>query len=76
MCIRDSCTLRLFSEKTMNITVEILDVTGYRMGLTWDFEIEKEMALPIDASILPAGIYYAHIITEIGDDVVVKWIKE
>ncbi|MBK6997684.1 MAG: choice-of-anchor B family protein [Lewinellaceae bacterium] len=72
----DRCTLHLFSEKTMNITVEILDVTGYRMGLAWDFEIEKEMTLPIDASILPAGIYYAHIITEIGDDVVVKWIKE
>ncbi|MFN0174930.1 MAG: choice-of-anchor B family protein [Saprospiraceae bacterium] len=72
----DRCTLHLFSEKPMDVTVEILDVTGYRMGLSWDFEIEHEMALPIDASILPAGIYYAHIITEIGDDVVVKWIKE
>jgi len=70
------CTLHLFSEKPMSVTVEILDVTGYRMGISWDFEIEKEMALAIDASILPAGIYYAHIITEIGDDQVVRWIKE
>ncbi len=72
----DRCTLHLYSEIPMNVTVEILDVTGYNMGLTREFEIEQEMALPIDASILPAGIYFAHIITEIGDDVVVKWIKE
>ncbi|MBC7776073.1 MAG: choice-of-anchor B family protein [Phycisphaerae bacterium] len=70
------CTLHLFSEKPMNVTVEILDVTGYRMGISWDFEIEKEIALPIDASILPAGVYYAHIITEIGDDEVVRWVKK
>ena len=69
-------TLHLFSDKPMSVTVEILDVTGYRMGISWNLEIEKERTLPIDASMLPAGIYYAHIITEIGDDEVVRWIKE
>ncbi|MBC7775515.1 MAG: hypothetical protein H7246_08750, partial [Phycisphaerae bacterium] len=70
------CTLHLFSEKSMKLRVEILDATGYNMGIFWDFEIEKEIALPIDASILPAGVYYAHIRTEIGDDEVVRWVKE
>ncbi len=72
----DRCTLHLFSEKPMKVTVEIVDATGYKMGISWDFEIEKELALPINASILPAGVYYAHIITEIGNDEVVRWVKE
>ncbi len=70
------CSLHLVSENPMRVTVEILDVTGYQMGLSWNLDLEKEIALPIDASILPSGIYYAHIITEIGDDEVVRWVKE
>jgi hypothetical protein len=69
------CRLRLFSEKPMHVTVEILDVTGYRMGISWDFELENEMSLPIDAAVLPVGVYFAHIITEFGEDEVVRWIK-
>ena len=72
----DRCTLQLFSEKPMKVTVEILDATGYRMGISWNLEIEKEISLPIDASMLPAGLYYAHIITEIGDDHVLRWVKK
>lgn len=72
----DRTTLHLFSEKPMKVSVEIMDVTGYNMGISWSFELEKEYALPIEASILPPGIYYAHIITEIGDDEIVKWVKE
>lgn len=72
----DRCTLRLFSEKPQRVTVEILDATGYNMGISWNFDLENELALPVDASVLPAGVYYAHIITEIGDDVVLRWVKE
>ncbi|MFN0037470.1 MAG: choice-of-anchor B family protein, partial [Saprospiraceae bacterium] len=32
------CTLRIFSEKPQRVTVEILDATGYQMGISWAFE--------------------------------------
>ncbi|MDX1911744.1 MAG: choice-of-anchor B family protein [Saprospiraceae bacterium] len=74
--VSSQSNLRLFSEKPQQVTVEILDATGYNMGISWNFLAEREMTLPIEVSVLPPGVYFTHIITEIGDDIVLRWVRQ
>ncbi len=62
--ISDTGELYFFSEKPTSVRVEIFDAAGQSVGRSWEFDLEKETALPMELGHLPGGLYFAAIQTD------------
>lgn len=72
--VSDAGELNFFSEKPTSVRVEIFDAAGQSVGLSWEFELEKETALPMELGQLPGGLYFAVVQTE-QERVTVQFLK-
>ena len=62
--ISDAGELYFFSEKPATVQVEVFNAAGSPVGLSWEFDLEEEKALPVEVGALPQGIYFAVVRTE------------
>ncbi|MBK7938125.1 MAG: choice-of-anchor B family protein [Lewinellaceae bacterium] len=67
--ISDIGELYLFSEKPAEVYVEVFNAAGLPVGLSWEFDLENERVLQINAEVLPRGLYFAVVRTEQGGSV-------
>lgn len=67
--------LYFFTENPTPVRVEIFNAAGSFAGLRWDFDLEREAALPVDAGHLPDGLYFAAVTTE-GERLVIQFLKK
>jgi choice-of-anchor B domain-containing protein len=72
--ISETGELYFFSEKAVSVRVEIFNAAGQPVGLSWEFDLEHETVLPIEAGHLPTGLYFAVVQTE-GKREVLRFLK-
>ncbi|MBV6438400.1 MAG: choice-of-anchor B family protein [Haliscomenobacteraceae bacterium CHB4] len=61
-------------ENAASVQVEIFNAAGIPTGLSWEFDLEGETAIPVEAGHLPAGVYFAVIRTD-SERLVEQFVK-
>lgn len=61
-------------ENAASVQVEIFNAAGIPTGLSWEFDLEGETTVPVEAGHLPAGVYFAVIRTD-SERLVEQFVK-
>ena len=72
--VSDMAELYFFTENPTPVRVEIFNAAGLAVGLVWEFDLEQETLIPVNAGQLPRGVYFAVVQTE-GERVVAQFLK-